>query len=184
MAETWRAVVGFDDAYEVSDHGRVRSLPRVIRQLSRWGTPMDRRVGGFLLQPALVGSGGYLAVSLSTAGTQYLTRVGRIVLLAFVGEPPTADHQCAHGNGDRHDNRLGNLRWATPLENSGDRVLHGTHPAGAQNPAAKLDAATVYQIRETYRSGGVRQADLAALYSVGQAQIGRIVTGKSWKVDQ
>lgn len=29
-SESWRSVVGFENRYEVSDHGRVRSLDRII----------------------------------------------------------------------------------------------------------------------------------------------------------
>jgi hypothetical protein len=34
--------------------------------------------------------------------------------------------ECLHGDGDRANNRLGNLRWGTPDENVADRVRHGS----------------------------------------------------------
>jgi hypothetical protein len=52
--------------------------------------------------------------------------VHRLVLLAFRGEPPTPHHECAHWNGDPSDNSIGNLRWATKVENHADRWRHGT----------------------------------------------------------
>lgn len=41
MTEQWKPVVGWP-GYEVSDHGRVRSLDRVIVRRNRWG--QDREV--------------------------------------------------------------------------------------------------------------------------------------------
>ena len=37
MTEIWKPIPGHD-GYEVSDHGRVRSIDRVIEQSSRYGT--------------------------------------------------------------------------------------------------------------------------------------------------
>jgi len=57
-------------------------------------------------------------------------RVNRAVLLAHVGEPPTPEHHAAHRNGDRTDNRVSNLDWLTPKENSKDQLEHGTRVRG------------------------------------------------------
>lgn len=50
-----------------------------------------------------------------------------MVCEVFHGPRPTPQHQVAHINGDRLDNRAANLRWATPSENIADQVRHGTH---------------------------------------------------------
>ena len=52
MTEIWKPIPGHD-GYEVSDHGRVRSIDRVIDQSSRYGTTMQRRLKGKLLTPRL-----------------------------------------------------------------------------------------------------------------------------------
>lgn len=43
--------------------------------------------------------------------------VHRIVATAFHGEPPTSEHMVDHIDTNRHNNRPGNLRWITRLEN-------------------------------------------------------------------
>ena len=40
MTETWKPVPGWEDLYEASDEGRIRSLDRPVTQLSRSGNPV------------------------------------------------------------------------------------------------------------------------------------------------
>ncbi|TGV05512.1 hypothetical protein E4695_16110, partial [Alcaligenaceae bacterium 429] len=37
MPEIWKPITGFESIYDISSHGRVRSLDRMIP--TRWGTP-------------------------------------------------------------------------------------------------------------------------------------------------
>ena len=83
--------------------------------------------------------GRVLAVSTTNSG-YVVAMLGRarpyvhdLVLRTFVGPRP-AGQQAAHGNGDRGDNALGNLRWATGSENEADKDRHGTRLTGARTP--------------------------------------------------
>jgi hypothetical protein len=53
--------------------------------------------------------------------------VHRLVLLAFVGEPPAGTEAC-HRNDVSDDNRLENLYWGTHAENMQDRIRNGNNP--------------------------------------------------------
>jgi hypothetical protein len=112
--ENWRPVLGFDGFYEVSDLGRVRSLrtSRGIRVIPKVLKQQERK-------------GGYLHVVLKSKTDKRLRLVHQLVLESFIGTKPSGK-QCAHGDGKRQNNVLGNLRWATPKENSADRMKHGT----------------------------------------------------------
>jgi hypothetical protein len=46
------------------------------------------------------------------------------VLLAFIGPPPSPQHQAGHHDGDRENNNVWNLSWLTPAENGKDRRRH------------------------------------------------------------
>ncbi|MNP61275.1 hypothetical protein D3C76_1564410 [compost metagenome] len=76
-----------------------------------------------------------------------------MVLITFNGPPPTQDHVCAHWNGDRAENWLGNLRWATQAENLEDRHRHGTAFIGSAHPRATIDELKASEIKELLRSG-------------------------------
>ena len=124
--EIWR-LIARHDGYEVSSLGRVRSLDRVITRMCKRG-PVRARLKGRVLRLTVAGSG-YLVAMLGRARPY----VHHLVLSTFVGARP-AGHQAAHGDGDRRNNSLGNLRWATRSENEADKVRHGTRLAGARTP--------------------------------------------------
>ena len=64
-SETWHPVVGYEGFYEVSDHRRVRSLPREVK---RWQGGTNLRKGKILKQT--VGNRGGIVVSISREGRQ------------------------------------------------------------------------------------------------------------------
>jgi len=126
--EIWRPVVGYDGLYEVSNMGRVKSLPR-----ERPGRPTRR--GERLLKPR-VRRHGYLSVRLydSPKSSQNLT-IHRLVLSAFMGPCPHG-HEGCHRDGDPQNNRAENLYWGTRSQNMLDVTRHGRNHH-AQKTACK-----------------------------------------------
>ena len=118
--ERWLPVPGYEGFYEVSDHGRVRSVDRVVVAGSG-----ERKFAGRVLRLG-TNRHGYMLVALRKPGIQKSKRAHRLVLEAFVGPCPEGMAAC-HENGDKLDNRLSNLRWDTTSSNLYDAVRHGTH---------------------------------------------------------
>jgi hypothetical protein len=116
-SEEWRPVLGYEGAYEVSDHGGVRSLPRVVTRSD--GRP--RTIHGRVLKPVQVKR--RRNVSLSMDGVVQPRHIAVLVLEAFIGPRPLGHHAC-HNDGDSLNDSLTNLRWD---ENNYDRVRHGQH---------------------------------------------------------
>lgn len=187
--ETWRAVVGFEGRYEVSDLGRVRSLRVAVGGAVK--VSVARAVP--LVLREVTDRTGYRLIMLSGRRPRPCKRVHRLVLEAFVGPCPVG-HQAAHLNGVRADNRLVNLAWKTPRENDEDKDRHGTmirgdrHPArlhperlawGERNAAAKLTAAQVIEIRAA-RAAGESDRRVAARYGVSASTVGRIAHRQTW----
>jgi hypothetical protein len=125
--ETWRPIARHA-GYEVSDLGRVRSLDRIITKI-QCGRTVYARQRGCVLRPGRTRVG-YLLVVLGRGAPAY---VHHLVLEAFVGPRP-AGCQAAHGDGNKLNNTLENLRWASPKENNADKVRHGTYLFGARTP--------------------------------------------------
>lgn len=124
MTEEWRAVPGYEGLYEVSDQGRVRSMPRRDRRGRAWP--------GKTLSIGLTGPRrNYAAVTLSRDGAYRTRTIHTLVLLAFVGPRPGRQEGC-HRDGDTSNNRLKNLRWGTSGSNKLDAVAHGTHPQSSK----------------------------------------------------
>ncbi len=124
---------------------------------------------------------GYLTVNLSQGGVVSRRVVHRIVLEAFVGKRPPGMHGC-HKNGDKRDNRLCNLGWASPTENEAHKKLHGTSPIGSKNGASKITEDQVSAIREAKLSGGRYwgAARLAERFGVATSTVIRAASGKQW----
>lgn len=117
--EQWLPIPGWEGLYDVSDHGRVRSLDRTVL---RGGHPMKCR--GRILSPNR-DIDGYLLISLHRAGKESKKKIHRLVLEAFVSPCPDG-MECLHDDGNVANNRLTNLRWGTPSENAYDKKRHGT----------------------------------------------------------
>lgn len=176
MEERWRPVTTHDGYYEVSDIGRVRSVDRTETVVSAIRGVYQRTWRGRVLVPTL--NDGYPQYSLWKAHKLRIARSHILVLEAFVGPRPAGLYGC-HGDDDRQNNRLGNLYWGTPKQNSDDKIANGHHLQGTDIPWAKLGEGDVETIRAL--RGKVRQADLAARYGVVQSQISRIQLNRQWQ---
>lgn len=98
------------------------------------------------------------------------------------GPPPSPEHAAAHSCGRGREGCMNprHLRWATPVENEADKVIHGTHLQGERHPSAKLDDHTVLRIREQMLAGR-RNKDVARLFGVSHSTINLAVKGKNWR---
>lgn len=123
MPERWLPVVGYEGFYEVSDLGRVRSLPRLI--VCRNGH--TRNWPGKVLSPYISPKDGYQRTPLSVNGVKTgPLLVHRLVAEAFLGECPEGQ-EVRHLDGDPGNNVLTNLVYGTHAENMQDMLRHGTH---------------------------------------------------------
>lgn len=118
--EKWKPIPGWESSYEVSNHGRVRSLDRTVIRSN--GAPLPLR--GRVLRPATL-KHGYQQVALSE-GTGASVEVHVLVAAAFIGPRPEGLEVC-HNDGNPRNNHIDNLRYDTKSSNSHDTVRHGTH---------------------------------------------------------
>lgn len=115
---------GYENRYEISSHGRIRSLG--FYSNNRWGTRTWR--AGRILKGATIAPHGYRGVTLVDAdGAHTLAKIHRLVLLTFVGEPPPDRPNALHHDDNPANNRVENLYWGTHSQNSHDSVVNGSH---------------------------------------------------------
>ncbi len=105
--------------------------------------------------------------------------VQRLILLAFIGEPPIG-YQACHIDGVRTNNKLDNLRWDTPSNNSIDKIKHGTSHIGQNHPMAKITDNIVIEMRQLRKSGKLIK-EIANIFNVSEGLTTRACNGKSWK---
>lgn len=166
--ETWRDVPGYEGLYLISDKGRVLSLPRTDAR--------GRVIPGGLRKVMESHNGrgtSYCSVTLSKQGHTKTFWVHSLVLRAFVGPCPPGK-ECAHNNGDGLDNDVSNLRWATPSENSRDRIKHGTQTRKAN--WTKITPRQALAIRKAV-SEGATQASQCRKYGLSDGYVCQLVHG-------
>jgi hypothetical protein len=159
--EKWLGVIGFEELYEVSNHGQVRSVKTgQIKKITF--RKLDNRP----------------YIGLWKNAKQKIVRPYRLVLEAFVGKCPQG-MECCHNDGNPMNNNLSNLRWDTPKNNHADKVKHETTNRGERCGTAKLTLVQVNAIRKDNRL----QRIIAEEYGVRQSLISRIKNGVRWQHD-
>lgn len=158
--EAWAPVGGWP-GYWVSAKGRV-SGPK-----SKILAPVD---AGY----------GYFIVSLVRDGLTSNHRINRLVALSFLGPAPFDGALVAHNDGDKANNVLSNLRWASALENQADRGRHATKIQGSMMKHAKLVEGNIPEIRSRALSGENYEA-IARDFGVSISTVSLIKRGKIWR---
>lgn len=132
--ENWKAIKGFA-AYEVSDLGRVRSLPRVLL-FHRWGKGTPRVMAGRVLKPHLAGvRKSYLYVNIYKKEKMYQKRLHRLVAEAFIPNPsklPEVNHL-----GPKSDCRATMLEWRSKAGHVQDKMVRNQQGDGVSFNQAK-----------------------------------------------
>lgn len=146
--EEWRPVDGFAGIYEVSDQGRVRSIPRTYKAM-RKGVLAEIPLPGRILTVFL--TAGYPSVSLAVNRKSKTHYIHRLVCTAWHGPCPPG-HEVAHNDGDQLNSKPANLRWASRRDNLADKLRHGTQPRGDDLWFTKVPDDGVREIRKGGRS--------------------------------
>lgn len=163
--EEWRDITGYP-GYQVSEFGRVRSRRRAkMRTLE---LPQNYA--------------GYRVVGLRTSdGQRKQFRVNRLVLEAFIGECPEG-FQSNHRNGNKSDNRLENLEWVSPKENSRHAYLNGlaNGPLGSKNGHARLKDGEVWLLRRLAAATIISEDFLAKMFRISRSHAHEIIACRAW----
>lgn len=174
MSEQWKAISFTNGEYEVSNTGKVRSMPRFrnARHGQRWDN-------GKVLKQNLT-LAGYPTVSLPVEGKIKSKTIHRLVASAFLENPDNLN-VVNHKDGNKKNNNLENLEWATYKQNN----IHSTiinNKFGENTNAVKLNWLQVLTIK-TLRSHPVYTCGVMAnMYGVHKNTVSQAQRGITWKI--
>ncbi len=179
VLEEWEDFVSGEGLYKISDLGQVKSLSREVKFGWSHRTTKEKILKIHVHRGRL----NECSVMLSNKGKQHRERVGKNVLLAFVGPCPEG-MECCHEDGNELNNRLGNLRWDTHLENIRDKKKHGTQLFGEKCYNSKLTFEKATEIRNLYATGKYTCDEIAQIFNVSRTRINKVINNYEWKTDK
>jgi len=131
--EEWQPVFGYEDKYSISNKGRVKSHNKQWAwNESRWKIITKKEE--HILMPSI--TSGYYRLSLCKDGKVVSKRIHRLVAEAFLSNPENKP-QVNHKDGNKFNNTVSNLEWATSKENIGHASKIGLMPKGANHHSAR-----------------------------------------------
>lgn len=136
--EIWKDIPSYEGFYQASNYGRIKSLDRTVPYMGKY---LKKEKG--IIRALSQDPNGYWLVSLTKNKITKIFRAHRLVLYAFVGE---SDLFTDHINENKWDNRLENLCYVTPRENSQRKIINSSKktPLGVSAVRGKYRASIYY----------------------------------------
>lgn len=169
----WKQIQNYENIYEVSDDGQVRSVDRVVNNYHIKGKVLHQHDSGR----------GYSAVALCKNGKPHTTYVHTLVANAFIPKPIGNERYVVnHKDGNKHNNSVQNLEWVSYSQNNQHAYDNGLKPRGERFYNAKLTEAQVVEIRkngkyDTYENIGRK-------YGVDKGVIHSVLNNRTWRYVQ
>lgn len=177
MKEEWKPVVGYENQYEISNLGKVRSVTRAIN--NKHGRKSV--VKGINKKTSFTRLG-YENVSLCKGGIEKKFYIHRLVAQSFIPNPDGKE-TVNHMDGIKSNNCVSNLEWLTQKENvrhsfdSGKRDI----TSGTRCWNATLTDHEVLLMRKLSKinGGSYETVEIAKLFGVHRKTVYNIVNNKT-----
>ena len=174
MKEIWKDIRGYENRYQVSNFGRVKSL---YYQYISGKYKQTLRVKPEYMMSQTTNVYGYKRIGLTKNGIQKNYSVHRLVAQEFISNPMNLP-QVNHLNGIKSDNRVENLEWVTEKEN----VIHSFRVLGHKPSYGrrKINNNIIRKIK-TDLLNGMSGTDVSKKYKLSPGNISLIKNNKIWE---
>lgn len=160
--QVWKDIIGYEGLYQISNFGNVIN----VKTKKPLKGKKDKK--------------GYLCVVLYSNGKRKEHKRHRLVALNFIPNPfnkPEVNHK----DGDKANNYVDNLEWATTKENINHAVQHNliNDRKGESHNLSKLKNADVLEIANLLKEG-YKPVTVAKMFMVDRTTVSNIKHGKTW----
>lgn len=171
--EIWKDIPGYENMYQASSIGRIKSLAKIDAS--------GHRRKEKIIKPG-IDSDGYYNLHFCRNSIKKNIKAHRAIAFAFIPNPQNKP-QINHKNFNKLDNRIENLEWVDCKTN-----IQYTHKMGMANSAkgeqcrhAKLNVNQVKEIRLLYKINKLSFKKLAEMFKVNKQNIRFIINKETWK---
>jgi hypothetical protein len=161
VQEIWKDIKGYEGIYQISNLGRVKSLPRWVRNRSGKYITKEK-----ILAPIKTRKG-YLNVHLQSKGYS----VHRLVAKAFIPNPLNLP-QVNHKDENKENNSVNNLEWCTNKYNAS----YGTRPERISKKSSKK--VNQYSLENTFIKDYSSEIEAAKINNCDGSHIAACCRGK------
>lgn len=161
MEEVWKDIVGYEGLYQISNLGRVKSLPR------------PKTKGGIMTQHA--DKRGYKVVVLSKQGKLKVCKIHRLVAEAFIPNPGNLP-QINHKDENKQNNCANNLEWCTAKYNAnyGTKAMRAYATSKRMGKALNEEKPIIqYDLNRKYVAGYSSATEASVILGVDQSTISK-----------
>lgn len=166
MEEIWKDIKGYEELYQVSNLGRVKSFKRGKERILGCGNK----------------DYSYRKAILCKNNIRTTKNVHRLVAESFI---PNSNNlpEVMHIDDNPANNNLSNLKWGTQADNRNDKISKNRQARvkGEDNGKSKLTTQQVIDIKNeliSYKYGD--NTKIANRYKVDRRTISKIKTGVNW----
>lgn len=175
MIEIWKDLP-YCTYYQVSNFGKVRSKERPVK---------NRHNGCFIRKAKPVSlndkGNGYIVFGTRSNGIDKNFHIHRVVAQLFLPNPHNLP-EVNHKDGNKANNHVSNLEWATRKTNKHHAVLNNLVAYGEKSAHSKLTENEVLEIISKFKQDpNVNRTRLGNAYGVSDSNILSIIKGNTWK---
>lgn len=175
LNEEWRDVSGYEGMYQVSNLGRLKSLERYVRHSANNISLKKEHIFNVGI------SNKSLIAILSKEGTSKGYLIYRLVAKAFIPNPENKP-EVNHIDGNRMNNKVTNLEWATRSENEKHAYDTGLYVSrkGENHPMSKITRNDILKMYDLFNAGNSKK-QIAEIFNISYSHVCRIFKGSTWK---
>lgn len=167
-----KSITDYEGYYDITSSGRVFSKKRKVPRRDHYKT-----IGGMFLKSRL--HNGYPIINLHKEGKMKTKMIHRLVAQHFIPNPLNKP-QVNHKDGNKSNNSVENLEWATSTENKLHAAAIGLAYIGELNGCSKLTKEQVKEMRFYHKTKRKSNEKTWDKYNISSGHYYDIINRKYW----